>query len=122
MVVSLKTSRQFSYVYKKGVKKHHGLFMLYTLPLNSTHRHFLGIQESVLGLSVSKKVGNAVQRNLIKRRVRAIFQHLPLKTPQAIVFVAKSGLHQLPYITLQDYIRQCLFSRASQRTKKNHGL
>ncbi|WP_199769150.1 ribonuclease P protein component [Helicobacter cynogastricus] len=120
MVLSLKTNRQFNYVYKKGVKKHQGLFMLYTLPLNPTHRHFLGIQDSVLGLSVSKKVGNAVQRNLIKRRVRAVFQHLPLKSPQAIVFVAKAGLHQLPYALLQDRIQQCLLSNSSQRVKKAH--
>ncbi|WP_205589523.1 MULTISPECIES: ribonuclease P protein component [Helicobacter] len=111
MVQSLKTTRQFNYVYKKGVKKHRGVFMLYCLPLEPLHQRFLGAHGLLLGLSVSKKVGNAVQRNLIKRRVRAILRNAPLKIPQAIIFVAKVGVVQLDYATLRAHILQCLEKR-----------
>ncbi|MFC3846968.1 ribonuclease P protein component [Helicobacter baculiformis] len=114
---SLKTTRQFSYVYKKGVKRHHEFFVLYCLPLEHLHREFLGAHASLLGLSVSKKVGNAVRRNLIKRRVRSIFQHVPLQCPQAIVFVAKAGVGQLDYATLRTHILQCLAQKKRIRTK-----
>lgn len=45
---------------------------------------------SRLGLVVSKKLGNAVIRNRIKRRLRDIFRHLKhrLPTPQDVVVVA----------------------------------
>ncbi|WP_199766081.1 ribonuclease P protein component [Helicobacter salomonis] len=117
MVQSLKTSRQFNYVYKKGVKKHHEFFMLYCLPLEPVHRDFLGTQTSLLGLSVSKKIGKAVQRNLIKRRVRAVFQHIPLKHPQVIVFVARAGVEQLDYTTLCTHILRCLKHKKRIHTK-----
>ncbi|WP_205588360.1 ribonuclease P protein component [Helicobacter vulpis] len=117
MVQSLKTARQFNYVYKKGVKKHHGVFMLYCLPLEPSHEKFLGMHGLLLGLSVSKKVGKAVQRNLIKRRVRAIFQRLPLPCPQAVIFVAKIGIEQLDYATLRAHILQCLAQKKRAHVK-----
>jgi len=59
-------------------------------------------QWSRLGLTVSKKIGNAVQRNLVKRRLREYFRlhkaHLPRS--RDIVFTAKPGAPKLSYTAL----------------------
>ncbi|WP_104759112.1 ribonuclease P protein component [Helicobacter bizzozeronii] len=115
---SLKTTRQFSYVYKKGVKKHSAFFVMHCLRLDQHGVFFNHPPTSLLGLSVSKKVGNAVCRNLIKRRVRAILRHAPIKK-QAIVFVAKVGIDTLSYPELKEQILACLAKPL--KPKKKHG-
>ena len=60
----LNQERDFQRVRKSGKKVSHPLFMLITLPneLNSSR----------LGVICSRNVGNAVQRNLVKRRIKNI--------------------------------------------------
>lgn len=50
-----------------------------------------------LGLVVTKKVGNAVQRNRIKRLCRACFRMWPDLVPEGIdlVVIARQGAHEL---------------------------
>ena len=52
-----------------------------------------GGPDPVLGLTVSKKVGTAVERNLVKRRIREWFRHnrgaLPVNA--AVVVIARRG-------------------------------
>ncbi len=51
-----------------------------------------------LGLTVSRKVGRAVERNRVKRRVREIFRLQKSNLPEAdIVVVATPGAAQLDY-------------------------
>jgi ribonuclease P protein component len=60
---------------------------------------------SRLGITVSKKVGSAVQRNRIRRLVREFFRlnRSRLCTPQDIVIIAKRNLTTLAY---QDVYRE----------------
>ncbi|BEG57606.1 hypothetical protein NHP21005_12940 [Helicobacter sp. NHP21005] len=104
---SLKTTRQFSYIYKKGMRAHRAFFAIYSLPLEGLPPFFGNPKTSLLGLSVSKKVGKAVQRNLLKRRVRTILSHTPLEK-QVVVFVAKAGISSLSYTELRQQILACL--------------
>ena len=62
----LKNPREFSVVYKQG-KPHFGKYVVVSV---------LPIDRSVsrVGFAVGKKVGKAVTRNKIKRRLRAIMQ------------------------------------------------
>lgn len=62
----LTDSPEFERVYKKGTAYRGKLFSVHAFPGNSGNAR--------LGLSVSKKVGNAVQRNGVKRRLREIFR------------------------------------------------
>lgn len=88
---TLKTSREFAYVYKNARKAHAPSFTLYALcpshrapprlrgaGLKRAHEadKEQGISRILLGLSVSKKIGKAHVRNLLKRRVRAIVRDL----------------------------------------------
>lgn len=62
----LTASPEFERVYKKGTAYRGKLFSVHAFPGGSGNAR--------LGLSVSKKVGNAVQRNSIKRRLREVFR------------------------------------------------
>ena len=60
--------------------------------------HPFKIKINRVGISVSKKVGNAVKRTRAKRIIREAYRLLegekPLKKGKLIVIVAKEGIHQ----------------------------
>lgn len=62
----LTNSPEFERVYKQGTA--------YRAKLISVHAFSSEAGSPRLGLSVSKKVGNAVARNVVKRRLREIFR------------------------------------------------
>lgn len=43
-----------------------------------------------MGLSVSKKVGNAVVRNIVRRRLREVFRTAPFNLPDGLDFVVSA--------------------------------
>ncbi|HHY09563.1 MAG TPA: ribonuclease P protein component [Firmicutes bacterium] len=65
---SLKSSKAFNRVYRQGTPRFGKYLVLSTLPN--------GRPASRVGFAVSKKVGNAVTRNKIKRRLRAIVREI----------------------------------------------
>ncbi len=78
-------------VYQQGVRSYSEHFTIIECK-NQT-----GI--SRLGITVSKKVGNAVQRNRIKRLIREYFRlnRSRLSTPRDIVIIAKKNASLLKY-------------------------
>lgn len=65
----------------------------------------------LLGLSVSKKVGNAVKRNLIKRRLRSLtLKHAALCQGLALVFVPRSDCYHLDFWALEKHFLEMLTS------------
>ena len=89
--------RDFLTVYQQGVRSYSENFTVIT------SRNQTGV--SRLGITVSKKVGNAVQRNRIKRLIREYFRlnRSRLSTPQDIVVIAKKDSPLLKY---QDICRE----------------
>lgn len=63
-MTGIKKNREFGEVYRCGKSAADRYLVLYVLPN--------GMDESRLGISVSKKVGNSVIRHRIKRRLREI--------------------------------------------------
>jgi ribonuclease P protein component len=60
-----------------------------------------------LGVTVSRRVGNAVERNRVKRLVREAFRtSAPELVPaQDIVVIARSGAHELEYAEVAAELR-----------------
>ena len=65
----VKKNAEFQKIFKRGKSFANRQFVLYFLPKE-------GQEEFRIGLSVSKKVGNAVVRNQIKRYIRQSFLEL----------------------------------------------
>ena len=63
---SLRKNRQFQEVYKKGVSRANRYLVMYVL---ENHQ-----DENLLGISVSKKVGNSVVRHRVKRLVKESYR------------------------------------------------
>ncbi len=86
----LSRSAEFERVYRHGRSVANRQLVLYAFPNTSTQR-------PRLGLSVSRKVGGAVQRNKVKRLLREAFSHAEdeLVAGQDIVVVARPPAGEL---------------------------
>ena len=63
----LRKNRDFTYIYRKGQKARGRFIAVYALK---------GSREMLTGVSLSRKTGNAVTRNLYKRRILHIWREL----------------------------------------------
>lgn len=78
-VFRVRSSREFQHVYGGRHRRESGPLLVYGRPNGLGHPR--------LGLSVSRKVGNAVRRNRIKRRLREAFRRLKVELDDAFDFV-----------------------------------
>ena len=100
----IKKSHDFSSVFKTGkYLKLSSLVVQYKMkPIKDANYY------SRYGIVVSKKVGNAVQRNFIKRRIRALLKNINFsfeKKSVDYVFVARKNLLKIKFSAL--YIELC---------------
>ena len=66
------------------------------------------------GISVSKKIGNAVTRNLTKRRIRACLREIDDKNFNhyyKLVIIAKSSIIEMTYSEIKNEISKALLTR-----------
>jgi ribonuclease P protein component len=82
----LRLPREFSAVYNAKTRESRGPLTVYTLPNELGHPR--------LGMSVSRKVGNAVRRNRIRRLVRESFRLLQHDFPQGYDLVVVVRPHE----------------------------
>jgi ribonuclease P protein component len=68
---------------------------------------FLPSNDIRFAFVVSKKVGNAVIRNKIKRRLRAIARGLDIKNG-TFLFLAKPNIKDITFHSLKNDIERCL--------------
>ena len=118
---SLKKNREFHFVYRSGKSAgSRSVVLIYT---HARHRSVR------VGFSVSKKVGNAVTRNKVKRRMRdAFFRYLPyVKTGYSLVFIAKANIADESFEQIHRHIGSTLRranllapSNAQPEKKVNH--
>ncbi|WP_297810183.1 ribonuclease P protein component [uncultured Helicobacter sp.] len=101
-LVTLNTKKDFDNVYKSQTRWHNSHFILFFKenPHTTAKR---------IGFSVSKKVGNAVCRNLIKRRLRSIYRESILNLKNGdMILLAKIGLDKVEYKILRDNYKHAL--------------
>ena len=94
---------QFTSVYDEGRSWVDNLLVVKALPN--------GLTLSRYGFSVSKRVGKAVTRNKIRRRLREILRLTPLKPGWDIVFIARLPAATANYAELRKTV-EGLLSRA----------
>jgi ribonuclease P protein component len=101
----LKGERSFKVVYKRG--KSVSSVHLVIVCLKSKQSEY-----TKFGLSVGKKVGKAVTRNLVKRRLRSILTELlpTIRKGYSYIIVARSGIEKVGYFDLFSETRD-LFGR-----------
>ena len=89
----LKQRREFLRVQRGGRKHQLRHFIVFAAPCVPARESSSEPSPTRLGITVTRKVGNAVQRNRIKRLVREVFRQNRERLPSGIdlVFVAKQG-------------------------------
>lgn len=94
MVVSLKENSAFRRLYYKGLSAGNRCLVIYC------RRNALGVNR--LGLTVSTKLGHAVVRNRMRRRLREIYRlnEGRLQTGYDVVLVARSAAVEADFRTL----------------------
>ena len=75
----VKTEQDFQKVFQAGNSFANRKFVVYVLPKEQSHFR--------VGLSVGKKVGNAVKRNEVKRKIRASLTEMKPRIEPAIDFI-----------------------------------
>ena len=89
----LTESRRFAEIHRDGVSAANRLLVLRTLPNGLDHSRF--------GFVVSKRIGNAVTRNLVKRRLREVIRHYKVKDGWDAVFIARRGAASAEFMQLK---------------------
>lgn len=93
----LKKAKQFSYIYKKGKRANSQHFTLF-----SVESKFANYK---IGYSISKKIGKANKRNLLKRRLKEIVRTNSLAKPNHnYVLLAKIGAAELSFEEIKKQI------------------
>ena len=63
---------------------------------------------SRVGLAVSKRVGNAVTRNLVKRRIHGVFSEIETDSGLDVVIAAKPESAYASYVELDRVVRKSM--------------
>ena len=89
----LTTSKQFSQVHREGLSIANRLLVVRVLANGLDHSRF--------GFLVSKRIGNAVGRNRVKRRLREVVRIIPVKPGWDAVFIARRDINQADFQQLK---------------------
>ena len=96
-------------VYEKGSSWISGLVVMKALPN--------GLTLSRYGFSVSRRVGKAVVRNRVKRRLREILRSAPVGPGRDIIFIARPPAAAAGFASLKKSV-QGLLSQAGLLTRE----
>ena len=98
----LKKRKEFNYIFRKSKTFSTKLFVLNYVPTK--------LENFKVGFSVSKKIGKAVVRNKVKRRMSEAFRSMQNKVSNDYnyIFVARRGIENASYEEIKSSIRYSL--------------
>ncbi len=106
----IKKNDEFNYIINNGKKYYSELFYLYILKNNFDYNRY--------GISVSKKIGNAVVRNKYKRRIKFVIDNLKINFKgHNIVIISRPRLKFSDYNYLKNNIVN-LFNMIGEKNEK----
>lgn len=110
---TLKNSQQFRKVYEQGQVFHTSLFSAFFLKADTDERR--------IGITVTRKIGNAVIRNRCKRRLREAlrkqFEEFESLSGFDLVINAKSGLVKADFTSIRETLMKTLNRFAGSKSK-----
>lgn len=95
---SIKNSREFRRIMSAGRGWSDSRLVIKMSPGQAT--------ENRIGIVVSKKVGGAVIRNRVRRRLKEIFRQKTLEKGYDIVIIARQGAREATYLQLTESSRR----------------
>ncbi|MBM7716805.1 ribonuclease P protein component [Siminovitchia sp. FSL H7-0308] len=110
----IKKNTEFQAVFRKGASVANRQFVVYILE-KKDQGHFR------IGLSVSKKIGNAVTRNRIKRYIRQFFQENQTRVSpmKDYVIIARKPAAEMDYHSIKKSLEHVLLLGKSIRKESN---
>ncbi len=101
---TIKENKVFKMLYRKGKKEVADSLVLYFLPSKT--------KKAVVGFTVSKKIGKAVVRNKIRRRLKELYRKYEncLKEDMILVFVARTACSECTFLKLEESFLKLLQS------------
>lgn len=107
----LKKKVQFNYIFRKGERKSSKHFALFVV--KSKYPNYK------IGYSISKKVGKAHERNLLKRRLRELVRTRMLcQNGHNYILQAKIGASELSYCEIENELKR-IFDREAKGNENN---
>ncbi|MDR1205400.1 MAG: ribonuclease P protein component [Peptococcaceae bacterium] len=103
----LRKNAEFKFVYRYGKTYSNEWMILRLLRLKDPRKRD---QPARIGISVSKKVGGAVVRNKVKRRIAASLYHCADQLPEGtdLVFIARQALRDADFGQTQGAVLRLL--------------
>jgi len=110
----IKKNDEFQTVFKKGKSVANRQFVIYILKKE-------GQENFRIGLSVSKKIGNAVVRNQIKRYIRQVFYELreQVECGKDYVIIARKPTAEMDFHTVKKSLEHVLKLSKSLKKESN---
>lgn len=96
----LNRKAQFTLIYDTGASWSNKSMVLRAVPN--------GLEMARYGFTISRRVGNAVVRNRVKRLLREILKQIPLKPGWDIVFIARIAAAKLSYAEIEESVGSLL--------------
>lgn len=103
---TLKQSCDFKTIYKKGSEIKTRFLVVKYCHKKNTKQNKQTSQYPLLGITISRKIGKAVKRNLIRRRLKAIFDHY-------------CKHHNITNLALSFYTKKAVIYASFQELKKD---
>ena len=103
--ISLRARSEFSRIYREGGRTRKGTVVVISAPADSGMPH--------VGFVAGRSVGNAVQRNRAKRRLREALARVELQQGMTYVVIAQRGINDASFCRIERWLEDACGVRSS---------